>query len=174
NTVVQETQRMLRRLVPEDVEMVTRLAPRLHAVSVDQTQIGQVLINLVVNARDAITNGGRIEIETANCDVPTGSGTHSRARSGRSVMLTVRDNGAGMAPDVMSRVFEPFFTTKQIGAGTGLGLSMVYGIVKQSGGDVEVTSERGVGSEFRVILPAAEHAHVPPPPPAADEPLTGD
>jgi two-component system, cell cycle sensor histidine kinase and response regulator CckA len=176
NTVVQETQRMLRRIVPEDVEMVTRLAPRLHPVSVDQSQIGQVLINLVVNARDAITNSGRIEIETANCDVRRGSGMHADARPGRSVMLTVRDNGAGMPPEVMNRVFEPFFTTKQTGAGTGLGLAMVYGIVKQSGGHVEVRSEHGAGSEFRVILPAAEHTHLPapPPPPAADEPLTGD
>ncbi|HSJ32372.1 MAG TPA: PAS domain S-box protein [Longimicrobiales bacterium] len=176
NTVVQDTQRMLRRIVPEDVEMVTRLAPRLHRVSVDQSQIGQVLINLVVNARDAITNGGRIEIETANCDVGPGSEMHPDARPGRSVVLTVRDNGAGMKPDVMNRVFEPFFTTKQMGAGTGLGLAMVYGIVKQSGGQVEVTSEYGVGSEFRVILPAAEHAHLPTPAPlpAAEEPLAGD
>ncbi|HSK17972.1 MAG TPA: PAS domain S-box protein [Longimicrobiales bacterium] len=175
NTVVHDTQRMLRRIVPEDVEMVTRLAPRLHPVSVDQSQIGQVLINLVVNARDAITSSGLIEIETSNCDVRQGSGIHAGARPGRSVMLTVRDNGAGMPPDVMNRVFEPFFTTKQTGAGTGLGLAMVYGIVKQSGGHVEVRSETGAGSEFRVILPAAEHAHVPaPPPPDTDEPLTGD
>ena len=176
NTVVQDTQRMLRRIVPEDVEMVTRLAPRLHRVSVDQSQIGQVLINLVVNARDAITHGGRIEIETANCELRPRPGSPSDAQPGAGVMLTVRDNGAGMKPEVMNRVFEPFFTTKQTGAGTGLGLSMVYGIVRQSGGDVEVTSEYGVGSEFRVKLPAAEHTHLPAPPPlaTAEASLTGD
>jgi CheY-like chemotaxis protein len=177
NALVQDTQRMLRRIVPEDVEMVTRLAPRLRRVSVDQSQISQVLINLVVNARDAITHAGRIEIETADCDLRPGPHLHPDARPGRSVMLTVRDNGAGMTPEVLNRVFEPFFTTKHTGAGTGLGLSMVYGIVRQSGGHVEVSSEPGVGSEFRVVLPAAERSFAEPaaaPARAADESLAGD
>jgi PAS domain S-box-containing protein len=176
NTVVQDTQRMLRRIVPEDVEMVTRLAPKLRRVSVDQSQIGQVLINLVVNARDAIAHGGRIEIETANCDLKADPELHPDARPGRSVMLTVRDNGTGMTPDIVKRIFEPFFTTKETGAGTGLGLSMVYGIVRQSGGHVEVRSEPGAGSEFRVVLPAAQHtaAEVVPPRPAGDESLAGE
>jgi two-component system, cell cycle sensor histidine kinase and response regulator CckA len=176
NTVVQDTQRMLRRVVPEDVEMVTHLAPKLRRVSVDQSQIGQVLINLVVNARDALQHGGRIEIETANCDLKAGPDLHPDAQPGRSVMLSVRDNGAGMTPDVMKRIFEPFFTTKQTGAGTGLGLSMVYGIVRQSGGYVEVLSEPGAGSEFRVVLPAAQQApsDVMPVRRPGDESIVGD
>ena len=176
NEVVQETQRMLRRIVPEDVEMVTRLEPRLRRVSVDQSQIGQVLINLVVNARDAITHAGRIEIETANSDLEPGPGLHPEARPGKGVVLTVRDNGTGMSPDVMRRIFEPFFTTKHTGAGTGLGLSMVYGIVRQSGGHVEVRSEPGSGSEFRVVLPAARRAgaEASPPRTAGEDSLTGD
>jgi hypothetical protein len=174
NTVVQDTQRMLRRIVPEDVVMVTSLAPKLRRVSVDPSQIGQVLINLVVNARDALAHGGRIEIETENCDLEAGPELHPDARPGRAVVLTVRDNGAGMTPDVVQRVFEPFFTTKKTGAGTGLGLSMVYGIVRQSGGHVEVRSEPGAGSEFRVFLPAASPSGPEAVPvPAGDESLTG-
>ncbi|MBR9988358.1 MAG: PAS domain S-box protein [Gemmatimonadetes bacterium] len=157
NVLVQETQRMLRRIVSEDVEMVTRLDPKLHRVSVDQSQIGQVLINLVVNASDAVNGGGRIEIETANGELTTARDARPTAHPAPTVVLTVRDNGTGMTPDIMKRIFEPFFTTKPAGAGTGLGLSMVYGMVRQSGGDVEVHSEPGAGSEFRVVLPAAHH-----------------
>jgi PAS domain S-box-containing protein len=153
NAVVLETERLLRRIVSENIDMVTRLAPDLRSVSVDQSQIGQVLVNLVVNARDAIEHHGCIEIETANCELEAGDG-------GRGVALIVRDNGSGMIPDIVKHIFEPFFTTKQTGAGTGLGLSMVYGIVRPSGGHVEVSSELGVGSEFRVILPAAKERPV--------------
>src|SRR5690606_23066823 len=119
-------------------------------------QIGQVLINLVVNARDAMPSGGRIEVETANCDIEDNRQMHPEARPGPCVRLTVRDHGIGMTPEVMQRIFEPFFTTKHAGAGTGLGLSMVYGIVRQSGGHIDVRSEPGKGAEFSVILPAAD------------------
>ncbi|HEX6135085.1 MAG TPA: PAS domain S-box protein [Longimicrobiales bacterium] len=163
NRVVKDTKKMLGRIIGEDIELVTRLGPKLRRVSVDQGQIGQVLINLVVNARDAMPKGGRIEIETANSELAQSPDLHPEARPGPCVMLTVRDHGVGMTHDVMQRVFEPFFTTKQPGAGTGLGLAMVYGIVRQSGGHVEVTSEPGVGSEFRVILPAADEKSVPAP-----------
>lgn len=156
NAVVREAQRMLRRIIGEDVELVTHLARGLRRVSVDQGQIGQVLINLVVNARDAMPDGGRIEVETANCDVDDGPPMHPDARPGPCVRLTVRDYGVGMTPDVVPRIFEPFFTTKHAGAGTGLGLSMVYGIVRQSGGHIDVRSEPGHGAEFSIILPAAE------------------
>ncbi|HEX2165758.1 MAG TPA: response regulator, partial [Longimicrobiales bacterium] len=111
----------------------------------------------------------------ANIDVKPGPGMHPDARAGRSVLLRVRDSGCGMPPEIMNRIFEPFFTTKQTGAGTGLGLSMVYGMVRQSGGHVEVSSEPGVGSEFRVILPVADStADVAPVRSVADESLTGD
>ncbi|HEX2168502.1 MAG TPA: PAS domain S-box protein, partial [Longimicrobiales bacterium] len=156
NTVVREAQRMLRRIIGEDVELVTHLPRGLRRVSVDQGQMGQVLINLVVNARDAMPHGGRIEVETANCDIEEGTQMHPDARPGPCVRLTVRDQGVGMTPEVLQRIFEPFYTTKNAGAGTGLGLSMVYGIVRQSGGHIEVHSEPGTGAEFSVILPAAD------------------
>ncbi|HEX6306801.1 MAG TPA: PAS domain S-box protein [Longimicrobiales bacterium] len=175
NRVVKDTKKMLGRIIGEDIELVTRLAPALRHVSVDQGQIGQVLINLVVNARDAMPDGGRIEIETANCDLEPGPDLHPEARPGPSVVLRVRDQGVGMTPDVLQRIFEPFFTTKQPGAGTGLGLAMVYGIVRQSGGHVEVTSEPHAGSEFRVFLPATEEsaAAAPRPRRLGDDSLAG-
>jgi hypothetical protein len=161
NVVVREAQKMLRRIIGEDMEIVTKLAPGLPNVSIDQSQIGQVLINLVVNARDAVTHGGRIEIETEEGAVPAGPNAHPDARPGPGVVLIVRDNGVGMPPEIVNRIFEPFFTTKHSGAGTGLGLSMVYGIVHQSGGRIEVQSEPGAGTEFRVFLPAARQSLTP-------------
>jgi CheY-like chemotaxis protein len=135
-----------------------------------------VLINLVVNARDAIPHGGRIEIETSNSDVNAGQDALPDARPGRSVLLTVRDNGVGMPPEVVKRIFEPFFTTKHSGAGTGLGLSMVFGIVRQCGGHIEVQSEPGQGSTFRVFLPVAQRNRMPTPAPvsAVDTSTVGD
>jgi nitrogen-specific signal transduction histidine kinase/ActR/RegA family two-component response regulator len=176
NVVVREAQKLLRRIIGEDVEIVTKLAAGLPNVSIDQSQIGQVLINLVVNARDAVSHGGRIEIETAEAPVPADPDAHSDARLGPGVVLTVRDNGTGMPPEIVNRIFEPFFTTKHSGAGTGLGLSMVYGIVRQSGGHIDVRSEPGAGSEFRVFLPAARKnlTAVPRPRRDADESAAGD
>jgi two-component system cell cycle sensor histidine kinase/response regulator CckA len=152
NAVVLDADKMLRRVIGEDIELVTSLASDLRRVSVDQGQIGQVLVNLSVNARDAMPHGGRLEIETSNLDVSTDGG---ELRRGSYVVLTVRDNGTGMSPDIAKRIFEPFFTTKNAGEGTGLGLSVVYGILKQSGGFVDVQTQPGAGTELRVILPAS-------------------
>src|SRR5690606_36246621 len=110
NAVVRDTKKMLGRIIGEDIELVTKMSSRLRRVSVDQRQIGQVLINLVVNARDAMPNGGRIEIETANCEIEPGPDMHPEARPGPAIRLVVRDQGVGMTPEVMQRIFEPFFT----------------------------------------------------------------
>ena len=152
NETVGDLDRMLRRIIGEDIELVTHLAPELRRVSIDQGQIGQVLMNLCVNARDAMPHGGRLEIETDNLEVTSDVGA---VRRGSYVVLRVRDNGCGMQPDVARRIFEPFFTTKQPGEGTGLGLSVVYGILKQNGGSVDVRTAPDAGAEFHVILPAS-------------------
>ncbi len=145
NAVVRDVEKMLRRLIGEDIKVTTDLAPGLGTVLADQGQIEQVLMNLVVNARDAMPDGGRLTIATAN----EGGGPEAR------VVLTVRDTGCGMDREVLGRLFEPFYTTKEAGKGTGLGLATVYGIVKQSGGDVRVESEPGRGSTFCVSFPRA-------------------
>jgi nitrogen-specific signal transduction histidine kinase len=154
NTVVADTERMLRRLIGEDVELVTALAPNLPRVRADRGQLEQVLLNLAVNARDAMPNGGRLTITTF--------GTQLEARvcaqgepGAPAVGMTVADTGSGIPEEVIDHVFEPFFTTKPIGEGTGLGLATVYGIVKQSGGCVWVESTPGAGSVFHVTLPCA-------------------
>ena len=151
NTIVEEAERMLGRLIGEDIRMVTSLDPHLGQVMADPGQMHQVLANLLVNARDAMPSGGLIEIETRNIDAPT---RHRgvRRHSGY-VMLSVRDTGIGMDADTLQSAFEPFFTTKQRGEGTGLGLSTVYGIVRQSGGWIDAWSESGKGATFHVFLP---------------------
>ena len=155
NTLVQDMDRMLRRVMGEDIELVTQLAPDLHAVRADPGQIEQVIVNMAVNARDAMPSGGRLTLETANCSVSEEGGRlHVAPKAGEYVMLSMIDNGPGMDAQVVSRVFEPFFTTKE--HGTGLGLSTSYGIIKQSGGDIWVESKPGSGTTFRIYLPAAQ------------------
>jgi nitrogen-specific signal transduction histidine kinase len=150
NALVADTARMLRPLLGEDVKIVTRLDPALGPVRVDPAQIDQVLMNLAVNARDAMPAGGTLALETANV------GASDPEAPPRHVALTVRDTGLGMDETTRARVFEPFFTTKSGTGGSGLGLSMVYGIVQQSGGQIAVESEPGRGSSFRILLPRAD------------------
>jgi PAS domain S-box-containing protein len=144
NDVVSGMSQLLGRVLGEDVVLTTALAHDLRATLADPTQIEQVVLNLAVNARDAMPGGGRLVIRTANVDL----------EEGPHVALVVADGGHGMDAETAARIFEPFFTTKEVGAGTGLGLATVHGIVAQSGGAVEVTSEPGVGTTFTVCLPA--------------------
>jgi PAS domain S-box-containing protein len=157
NTVVQQLEKLLRRLMSEDVELVTALAPDLMNVRVDPASIEQILVNLAVNARDAMPRGGRLTIETANVDLDDSFViTHVPMKAARYVMLAVGDTGQGMDADTRARVFEPFFTTKEQGKGSGLGLATVYGMVKQSGGYIWVYSEPDHGTVFKVYFPPAE------------------
>jgi CheY-like chemotaxis protein len=145
---------MLRRLIGEDVALSVRLADELGDVRVDVAQLEQSIINLAVNARDAMPDGGSIYLETANveCDGDRAE-MHPEVQPGAYVMLSVRDTGCGMDEITKANVFEPFFTTKDVGKGTGLGLAMVYGFVKQSGGHIAVESALGRGSTFQILLP---------------------
>jgi PAS domain S-box-containing protein len=157
NAVVDEASRMLRRLIGEDVELELRLAPDAGAVLIDAGQLQQVLMNLAVNARDAMPLGGRLAIETAAAEIARETPAQPAPLApGPYVRLAVRDTGTGMSPDVLGRIFEPFFTTKEVGIGTGLGLSMVYGIVTQSGGRLRVHSAQRAGTTFEVFFPRVE------------------
>ncbi|MCB0191997.1 MAG: response regulator [Anaerolineae bacterium] len=155
NRVVTGMKAMLERIIGEQIQVETHLATDLWSIEADLTQMEQIIVNLVVNARDVMPQGGRLVIETANIVLDTHfTATHLAAKPGKHVLLSISDTGPGMTPDMKERLFEPFFTTKE--QGTGLGLATVYGIVKQSGGQILVYSELGQGTIFKIYLPRVE------------------
>jgi CheY-like chemotaxis protein len=164
NEVIKSSERMLRRLVPTNIELVTTLEPTLGRMSADNGQIEQVILNLTINAADALPSGGKITIHTHNAELDdtfsksvgsfaNGNGVHA---DGRYVSLVVTDNGSGMDGPTLAKIFDPFFTTKDPGKGTGLGLSTVHGIVNQNGGRVWVYSEPGRGTTFKLYFPVVD------------------
>ena len=157
NTIVRGLEKMLYRLIGEDIELLTHLAEDVGRVKTDSSQIEQVLLNLVVNAKDAMPNGGKLFLETNNVELDEDyARMHISVKPGRYVLLAVSDTGCGMSAEVKERIFDPFFTTKGKDKGTGLGLSTVYGIIKQSRGNIWVYSEPGRGTTFKIYLPRAE------------------
>ena len=157
NELIHNLDKMLHRILGEDVQIRELLSPDLGTVSADPGQIEQVIMNLVINARDAMPEGGTLSVETSNCDLDEAyANEHLGVVPGPFVLLSVSDSGVGMTRDVLDKIFDPFFTTKPKGKGTGLGLSTVFGIVKQSGGHLWAYSERGRGSTFKVYLPRVD------------------
>jgi two-component system cell cycle sensor histidine kinase/response regulator CckA len=176
NGVVTAAEKMLRRLIGEDVRLITNLEPGLSPVRADPGQLDQVILNLALNARDAMPQGGILQLETRELEVdplPASRFPPDAPSGGRYVVLTVSDTGTGMTPEVQARIFEPFFTTKAEGQGTGLGLSVAHGIVQQSGGHLQVASRPGCGTTFTVYLPAVRGLAVGRMASAPGRPVTG-
>lgn len=164
NTLVTDLEKMLRRLIGEHVELVVRLEPALGLVKADPGQVEQVILNLAINARDVMPQGGQLTLETANLELAEAEAQRPAGRkTGSYVLLAVSDTGPGIAAETQAHLFEPFFTTKEIGQGTGLGLAIVHGVVEQSGGYIQLHSELGQGATFKICLPRVE----------AERPLTG-
>lgn len=155
-STVEEMQRMLLPLLGANVQVVTRAEENIGHVKLDPSQAQQLILNLALNARDAMPDGGKLTVELRNVDIGERLALQEGLAPGPHVMLSVADEGTGMSPEVKDRIFEPFFTTKEVGKGTGMGLATVYGIVKQGGGAISVSSEPGMGSEFRIFLPAVD------------------
>jgi len=156
NTTIEQSAAMLQRLIGEDIVLETHLGRSLGQVIADPDQLVQVIMNLAVNARDAMPDGGRLDIATSNVDLRAADSSRPDAIPGRYILLTVTDTGHGMDETIRQRIFEPFFTTKESGQGTGLGLSTVHGIIRQGGGWIDVSSEVGIGTSFKVYLPRAD------------------
>jgi len=157
NSVVSDTLRLLRRTIGEDIDVITHLDSELHNTRLDPDQLTQVIMNLAINSRDAMPEGGTLEIETRNVDLDAAyARAHDPVQPGKYTMLAVTDSGSGIDAALLPRIFDPFFTTKEIGKGTGLGLSIVYGIVKQSGGYIWVYSEPGRGTTFKLYFPVTD------------------
>jgi PAS domain S-box-containing protein len=173
NEAVANVQKMLSRVIGEDIELIASLHPLLEPVKADPGQVEQVLMNLAVNARDAMPHGGKLRMETSNVEADAGMARDLELEPGHYVMLRVTDTGHGMDAATLAHIFEPFFTTKPMGKGTGLGLATVYGIVKQSGGSIQVESEVGQGAAFRIYLPVAEGNMRRSPAPIAGEEVAG-
>ena len=174
NALVQEEMSLLSRIIGADIEVQILVAPDLRVTLADPSQLEQVLMNLCLNARDAMAGGGQLTIETQNVELGTEfCREHAFDRPGSYVLLSVSDTGMGMDTATIERIFEPFFTTKEMGKGTGLGLATVYGIVKQHGGFIQASSEAGKGASFRVYLPAANGDHEPRAIEREDQPLRG-
>ncbi|HZY04481.1 MAG TPA: PAS domain S-box protein [Anaeromyxobacteraceae bacterium] len=175
NGVLRDAERLLRRVLGEDVVLTVIPAPDLWRVKADPAQVQQVVLNLAVNARDAMPRGGTLVLETANVEIDDRyAQAHPGVRPGRYARLAVSDSGVGMSPEARAHLFEPFFTTKPAGEGTGLGLATVYGIVQQAGGHVSVHSETGRGTSFQIHLPRTEEAEAGPEPAAARRDIGGD
>ena len=166
NTLVESLQDILRRALGESISLVTNLAPDLWPALTDTNQLESALLNLALNARDAMPKGGRLTLQTTNARLERTSADSDEVKPGDYVLISVTDTGSGMSPDVIAKAFDPFFTTKPIGQGTGLGLSILYGFVKQSGGNVRIDSQLGMGTTIGIYLPRASHGEVTVAPPA--------